>query len=51
VNVIWWSATQLTSVTAMGTGRSDVEKEWRDVDLRNFPPVGLWYVCVLVGLA
>ena len=51
MNVIWWNATQLTFVTAMGTERRDVEKERRDVDLRKFPPVGLWYVCVLVALA
>jgi hypothetical protein len=41
VNVNWWNATQLTSVTAMGTDRSDVKKERRDVDLRKFPPVGV----------
>jgi len=50
-NVIWRNAKQLTSVTAMGTVRSLVEKERRDVDLRKFPSVGLWYVCVLVALA
>jgi len=51
VNVIWWDATELTFVTAMATERCDVEKGRRDVDLRKFSPVGLWYVCVLVALA
>jgi hypothetical protein len=51
VNVIWWNATQLTSVTAMGTECSDVEKERKDVDLRKFPTAGFWWVWGLVGLA
>jgi hypothetical protein len=50
--LIWWNATQLTSVTAMGNERSDAEKtKRRDVDLGKYPPVGLWYVCVLAALA